>query len=210
MTRSAPAPKQHNPTQVSSKDWSNLHHKLVHLRSVQTSNIASQIQLEDWRKTYSPMTKFSEEHVTIVQLHGSTASPSQLSRTPCGSSREYFMPIKACTALRERDQIQIFAYWKDMKLWTSRKKEQSFKLTFKVHSLRRKQSIRWAPKQEGCETEKSYSSWSPHIQLKFSKNKMQVHFTWGFSNCKCKSTKMLIWNVNSPQMGVVSSLWCSK
>jgi len=45
----------------------------------------------------------------MVQLHGSTASPSQLSRTPCGSSRDCFMLIKACTALK-RDQIQNSAY----------------------------------------------------------------------------------------------------
>jgi len=51
--------------------------------------------------------------VTIVQLHGSTASPSQLSRTPCGSSRDCFMLIKACTALK-RDPIQNSAYYEAM------------------------------------------------------------------------------------------------
>jgi len=64
-------------------------------------------------KTHSPTTKLSEEHVTIVQLHGSTASPSQLSRTPCGSSRERFMLIKACTALK-RDLFQNSAYYEAM------------------------------------------------------------------------------------------------
>jgi hypothetical protein len=56
------------------------------------------------------MTRFSLEHVTIVQLHGSTASPSQLSRTPCGSTKEFFIPIKACTAniKRELKKIQNF------------------------------------------------------------------------------------------------------
>lgn len=57
------------------------------------------------RKTYRPMTKFSGEQVTIVQLHGSTESPSQFSSTPWGSSRERFMPIKACTEIIKKSQI---------------------------------------------------------------------------------------------------------
>lgn len=49
------------------------------------------------RTAYSPITRLSEEQVTIVQLHGSTASPSQFSRTPWGSLNADFIPIKAWT-----------------------------------------------------------------------------------------------------------------
>ena len=45
--------------------------------------------------------------MTIVQLHGSTESPSQFSRTPWGSSREAFIPIKACTETN-KTHMRIF------------------------------------------------------------------------------------------------------
>lgn len=52
------------------------------------------------------MTRLSAEQVTIVQLQGSTESPSQLSRTPWGSSKVAFIAIKAWTEekkyIRER------------------------------------------------------------------------------------------------------------
>lgn len=37
------------------------------------------------KRIYKPMTRLSGEQVTIVQLHGSTESPSQFSSTPWGS-----------------------------------------------------------------------------------------------------------------------------
>lgn len=56
------------------------------------------MQLIIGQEAYRPITRLWEEQVTIVQLHGSTASPSQLSRTPWGSLNPDFMPIKACTS----------------------------------------------------------------------------------------------------------------
>jgi len=53
---------------------------------------------------YRPMTRLSGEQVTIVQLHGSTESPSQFSSTPWGSWREAFIPIRAWTEMNEMKQ----------------------------------------------------------------------------------------------------------
>lgn len=64
--------------------------------------------------TYNPMTKDSEEQVTIVQLHGSTESASQFSRTPWGSINEAFIPINACTEnSKPRCKISILTFEED-------------------------------------------------------------------------------------------------
>lgn len=68
------------------------------------------------------MTRFSGEHMTIFQLQGSTASLSQFSRTPWGSTREAFMPIKACTVLRKIlnwDPVHNSPYWTDFEIYFS-------------------------------------------------------------------------------------------
>lgn len=49
------------------------------------------------RRTYSPMTRFSEEQVTMAQLQGSTESSSQLFNTPLGSFNALFILINAST-----------------------------------------------------------------------------------------------------------------
>ena len=57
------------------------------------------------------MTRLSGEQVTIVQLQGSTESPSQFSSTPWGSSRECFMPIKACTVIFPKAINLFYPKW---------------------------------------------------------------------------------------------------
>lgn len=71
----------------------------------------------DGISTYKDITKFSEEHVTIVQLQGSTASLSQFFKAPCGSFSEPFMLINACTIsfhtnLNKGEKKRI-KYWGD-------------------------------------------------------------------------------------------------
>lgn len=53
------------------------------------------------------MTRLSAEQVIIVQLQGSTESPSQLSRTPWGSSKVAFIAIKAWTAKPKQKNNQV-------------------------------------------------------------------------------------------------------
>jgi hypothetical protein len=50
--------------------------------------------------TYRPVTRFSCEQVTIVQLQGSTESWSQFLSTPWGSLRQFLIIMRACTAGR--------------------------------------------------------------------------------------------------------------
>uniref|UniRef100_A0A2P2NL02 Uncharacterized protein n=1 Tax=Rhizophora mucronata TaxID=61149 RepID=A0A2P2NL02_RHIMU len=52
----------------------------------------------DWLGAPRPITRFSGEQVIIAQLQGSTESPSQLFKTPCGSSNASFTLIKASTS----------------------------------------------------------------------------------------------------------------
>jgi hypothetical protein len=52
----------------------------------------------EWNDAYSPVTKFSSEQLTMVQLQGSTESWSQFLSTPWGSLSVFLIVIRACTA----------------------------------------------------------------------------------------------------------------
>lgn len=115
------------------------------------------------------MTRLSAEQVTIVQLQGSTEVPSQLSSTPWGSTRDSFIPIKACTEIKINPNENSTPL---LQIYEGQRHYIQF-FTFKVYSFGVKNPICRSPKPEKCPKIES-SFCSSHSQMNIETHQVTV------------------------------------
>lgn len=108
--------------------------------------------------TYKPITRPSGEQVIIFQSQGSTESSSQLPKTPWGSTRKFFMPIKAFTEenkIKKKKKTDHFLFQKKFSFTYKFNRVQIRKqvqFTFKINTFWWKQSTCRIPQAEQGKT----------------------------------------------------------